>query len=521
LVTFSQAHDTLFLSSGGKVIVGGLNISIPVAAQTNNSYKILIGRPSATSDGIGAAGSDVFISAPTNLGTAGGTVNALKYITVGQRKYVAGSVYPFRWFNAGDFGSSNLVSADVAQVFQSAIYSLNYPPAGSDFFDAMDSCGSYGALCSDAGNVNFGNYTNSFSFVSPTDPLFDGNDATINQVAFGDGSLDICDVYVTYRRSLDPSTTFFRRFWNNGARVADTTPNVAAHVATKSVVAISGTIAPKVVSTVAPLVNFAAGDVVGSAGSVVQIPITANILGSYPLRTLMLNVTVVPLDGSPAITTAVSFTQTSTVIGSPYTTSSNGYGNYAAVWLNTTNAGLTGSVTIGTLNVTIPASAGTNAAYAVHFDHISASPNGLATFPQNTLTGVLATRTRTNSTSGDGIPDSWRLRWFGTLNNALAASNACPSGDGINNYKKFVAGVDPNAANNFPSVKTKSAVTPGYSASIHWPSVNGKKYAIERSATLFNGSWSVLNTNTGTGNDMTYDDATTNKVKFYRVRILP
>ena len=28
--------------------------------------------------------------------------------------------------------------------------------------------------------------------------LFDGNDTTINQIAFGDGNLDVCDVYVTY-----------------------------------------------------------------------------------------------------------------------------------------------------------------------------------------------------------------------------------------------------------------------------------------------------------------------------------
>ncbi len=54
---------------------------------------------------------------------------------MGQIKYIAGSVYPFRWFNAGDFGSNGIVNADVEQVFQSAIYFLNQPPPGSDFFD--------------------------------------------------------------------------------------------------------------------------------------------------------------------------------------------------------------------------------------------------------------------------------------------------------------------------------------------------------------------------------------------------
>ena len=30
------------------------------------------------------------------------------------------------------------------QVFQSAIYDLNYPPPVSDFYDSMDSCGALG-----------------------------------------------------------------------------------------------------------------------------------------------------------------------------------------------------------------------------------------------------------------------------------------------------------------------------------------------------------------------------------------
>ena len=56
---------------------------------------------------------------------------------------------------------------------------------------------------------------------------------------------------------------------------------------------------------------------------------------------------------------------------------------------------------------------------------------------------------------------------------------------------------------------------------IHWPTVLGKQYAIERSTTLFSGSWTAIATNTGTGGDMEFDDANTGKVKFYRVRILP
>lgn len=526
LITYSQAHDNTFNSSGGQVIVGGFNIVIPQTAQTNQTYRIQIGRPSATSDGIAAP---VYIGAPTNNGTGGGSINALKYITVGQRKYIVGSIVKFNWFNAGDFGSSNIVDADIQQVFQSAVYGLNYPPAGSDLFDAMDSSGNLGALDSDSADPNFGYYTNANPGIGSTvnaNPLFDGNDTTINQDVFGDGVLDVSDVYVTSRRAVFSNLTWYRRFWNNGQRVADTgAPNIsvggkAAVVATPKA---SGTLAAKGSgNSIPPLVNFSAGDAVGTAGQTVAVPITATIVGTYPLRVLMLNLTVTPLDGSPALTSQVSFSQIATVLGNPAKVLTlGGVGNYAAVWLNATNTGLSNSVVIGNLNVPIPSNASSNSAYAIHFDHASASPNGLASFPNHVLTGVLSTSSRTNSVYNDGIPDSWRLRWFGTTNNALSISNACPSGDGVANWSKYVAGVDPNSAGDFPQTKTASPAPSGYNAAIHWPTVNGKKYAIERSSSLFAGPWSILTTNTGTGNDMEYDDNNTNKVRFYRVRILP
>jgi hypothetical protein len=532
LISYSLAHDDLFPNTEhpNDVIVGGYSLQIPGDATNGQQYQIQIGRPSATDDGIGAPGSSVYISAPTNGALAGGLpLNALKIVTVGQRKYIAGSVYPFRWFNAGDFGSSNIVNADVEQVFQSAVYALNYPPFDessgsfatgfthvSDFYDAMDSCGyTY---------VDNGNGYLEKDSAADTTVLFNGDDTTINQIAFGDGKLDVCDVYITYRRALDPSLNWFGRFWTNGERVAEIVPNVTAQTLQNP--SVTAQLVPSIqplassISTAPPQVNFSAGDIQGSAGQTVQVPIYASIHGNYPLRVLMLNLTVTPLDGSPALAAVVQFTPNA-ALGAPYTTDSVGNGNYSAVWLNSSIAGLTGNSTVGTLTVTIPATASATAAYAVHFDHASASPNGLASFPEKTLTGLITLASRTNSSYGDGIPDSWRLRWFGTVNNYLSLSNACPTGDGINNWMKYVAGVDPNVANNFPATKSKSPVPGGYTAAIHWPTVEGKQYVILRSSNLFSDSWTAISTNTGTGADMEFDDNSSNAVKFYRVQILP
>ncbi|HEX9045831.1 MAG TPA: hypothetical protein VF988_02290, partial [Verrucomicrobiae bacterium] len=367
--------------------------------------------------------------------------------------------------------------------------------------------------------------TQAFAFYTQLNVLFGGNDTTINQVAFGDGQLDVCDVYVTFRRSLDPGLTWFRRFWSQGQRVADTNaPNAAAHVMTKAASIATQSLPAVMVSTnpiVVPQVNFAAGDIQGSAGQTVQVPINVTVLGDYPLRVLMLNLSVVPLNGAPDLTTAVQFNQTATVLGAPLTTASSCDDNFAAVWLNSTNTGLTGTTTIGTLSVTIPATAGASAAYAVRFDHASASPNGLASFIKQTLTGLLTLSSQTNSSFNDGIPDSWRLRWFGSLNNLLSASNACPSGDGVPNWKKYIAGVDPNVAGDFPSVNPRTPAPNGVNSAIHWPSVQGTHYVIERARNLFTGPWTVLSTNTGTGGDMEFDDTNTVSPKFYRVRITP
>ena len=548
LLTYSLAHDDFFpnTTEPEEVILGGYSFVVPGSATNGQTYQIQIGRPSATTDGVGAPGSSVYIADPTNGATAGGApINGLKFVTVGQRTYVAGSVYPFRWFNAGDFGGTNIVNADVEQVFQSAIYGLDTPPQGSDFFDAMDSCGgTYVDL--GHGYLEFNSY---ISGTNATAPLFNGDDATINQIAFGDGVLDVCDVYVTFRRSLDPSLVWFERYWNNGERVAQIVPNVSANVVGKSTsvrpkattsasvkatavasaraaasakatVAVSPrTASASTTSSTSPQVNFVAVDTPAAAGQTIHVPITADVFGSYPLRVLMLNLTVTPLDGSPDLTTPVEFTQTATALGTPLTTTSDGNDNFAAVWLNSTNSGITGADTIGYLTMTIPATANAMSAYAVHFDHASASPNGLAAFPRQTLTGLVTLSSRTNSYYNDGIPDSWRLRWFGTIYNLLSVSNACPSGDGVDNWEKYVAGVDPNVAHDFPSTTAKVPVPAGYTTAIHWPTVSGTQYVVLRSTSVFNGPWTAVSTNTGTGTEMEFDDTNTGQTLFYRVLI--
>ncbi len=58
---------------------------------------------------------------------------------------------------------------------------------------------------------------------------------------------------------------------------------------------------------------------------------------------------------------------------------------------------------------------------------------------------VLAGSTSAPSTVNDGIPDEWRLRYFGSVSDPKAAATADPDGDGADNYQEFLDGTDPTA----------------------------------------------------------------------------
>ena len=56
---------------------------------------------------------------------------------------------------------------------------------------------------------------------------------------------------------------------------------------------------------------------------------------------------------------------------------------------------------------------------------------------------------------------------------------------------------------------------------IRWPSVEGKRYEVERSVMLFGGSWIPVSTKDGTGLEMQFQDGDSigNTRYFYRVRV--
>ncbi len=484
LITYSIAHDNVFQSKAQKVVVGGYTFVVPTNAAAGSAYDIQIDRPSATSDGVGT---DIYIE-PVTDGTLTSTptnrINSIKRVIVGQRPYVVGDSAPFRWFNAGDFGEGLLLNNDVAQVFQSAIYFLNYPPEGSDFYDAMDS--SDGAR----------------------NGLFSGDDTSINQVQFGDGQLNVDDVYVTFRRSLDPSLTWYARYWEGGRLTAVATQNVSRGAADMPGERFAWSQADR------DGLNFIAGDPSATLhlddlqvqpGQTLQIPVRSRVIGSYPLRVLMLNLSVEPLQGSPALSQPIEFVPVS-ALGESTLNASRGAQNFAGAWLSNRMPGVAGDSVIGHLKIVIPPDAPASAAYRVHFDHASASPNGLALFPTQLQDGLLTLGDRSLSSVGDTIPDAWRLRYFGSTSSLLALADADADGDGVSNLHEFRAGTNPaDCRSRLRVAAARGNQFPARPFTLRWPSALNKTYTVEAAPSIGGKNWTVLETGLiGTGQDLEF-----------------
>src|SRR6185503_1322965 len=163
--------------------------------------------------------------------------------------------------------------------------------------------------------------------------------------------------------------------------------------------------ASKSVMTGTPSVIVSADDVVGSPGTTVQVPIRVRVTGGLPLRVAMFGVTLEALAGSPVLTQPVELIAT-TALGEPSMRRPIGTNDIAAAWLDNSVAGVSGDAVIATFVVTIPPGAGPSAAYRVHFDHFSGSPNGLGLFRQNVYDGLVTAASRSGSSLNDGIPDS-------------------------------------------------------------------------------------------------------------------
>lgn len=504
LIRYSLPHDHLFLSQNQKVVPGAYSFRLPANAQAGQTYQIAVIRPSANSDGVSE---DVFIETPNDTNIP---IRAVQTITVGERRYTVGDLAPFRWFNAGDFGDGNILNNDMEQIHQSVIYSNNVPPYKSDFYGALDSC------CVTTNGVDLGRS------YQPGN----GNDTVINQIGFGDDVLNVADLFVSFRRALDPSLVWYERYWSNGVLRANVIANTfRGQIPGFSAASLRNTATPdddsgtlSAFSTGEPSsVHFSVGPVQAVPGQVAEVPVYANVRGEHPIRTLLLNLKVSTVDGRAGITQNLEF-WAHPLLGGPTAGGQSTPGSFGGAWLDPNHPGLGGNVQIGTLYVSIPANASPSSAYLVQIERVSASPNGVAVFPSTTQDGVIIMQNRPGVGWNDGIPDSWRVQYFGRLNDLDSASDKDADRDGLNNRQEFEVGSNPT--NSDDHMQVRAAVQADRSMKLHFPTMAGRSYRLEVSSTLAPGSWTTVQTDIlGTGTEVELSSGSDAKAGFYRVRV--
>jgi hypothetical protein len=497
LISYSIPHDNVFLSGGGKVVPGSFSFVVPNKATLGATYTIKIGRPSATADGVSQ---DIFLQAPYEDDIS--PLKAIQKVTVGNRPYIVGDVAPFRWFNAGDFGDTNILNNDLIQIMEAVAYGWNLPPEGSDFEDAMDSC------CVDTNGND----------LSGTLVFRDGNDPTINQIAFGDGKLNVADIWLSFRRSLDPSLNWYARYWSNGVRQAVIVSNVFHGDSTLAALPKKGLSTRDVaISDTPPSLSLQLGGAETLPGGMVQLPLIADITGDLPIRALSFNAVITTLDGQVSLTEPVEFIP-SPDLGSP-TFHFESSERFSGVWLDTSRPGVSGDSQIGLIQIKVPTNATIASAYQVHLDRVSASPNGIFIFPQTTRDAYITMKNRAPVAWTDEITDDWRVQYFGSTLNAQSAPDADPDGDGLSNLAEFRAGTSPIDAAD--ALRLQVVISTAGGVKLRWSSVSGKRYVIETCGDLGSkAAWSSLaDPVDGTGQVLESARPLDAAHQFYRVRL--
>jgi len=462
------------LDMGGSGVVVMLHLQIPTNAAYGQSYSLNVVDPSGTS-----------ATQPNGF-----SLNTLaQTLTVSDPAYFVGDSSPATGYNAAQFGDGALNNADV----NNAIYAsmgIRVPPVDSDLYSDMDAY--------------------------PPDN--------------GDGQITFLDWQTILNRSLGLDTNNWIRFRTNGGALVHQqvswTPGgvpvpLSAAEAVSAVTKLSSSSAPPGLVWLREAAIGANTKTNVAPGSICSIPVYVNVLPGYSLSGLQFRAVVSAVGSAPA-PGAITFSSASGV-PAPIQLPGLASNDIVCAWaLGAFATALQNSNYLGVIAFQVPSAAQAGQSYALHFLGVDGSPNintlyQLESFPGSVWVNSAALQPASLTS------DEWKLAFFGSLTNALAADDADADGDGMANWQEYLAGTNPTNALSclqFSSPALNTAAPRG--VAMNWLTAPGKTYILESSAALRGSKWTAINTNLGDGNN--YQFLQTNcssQAGFYQLRLQP
>lgn len=459
----------------GFAAVAVLAVKIPSTAVAGHSFTVSILNPSGTSDGL----QDDVAIAPM----------ATRTITIANIPYVVGDSAPGRWYNAGQFGNGDLLNSDVNNVFLASL-GIRVPYTFTDAFNAMDAY--------------------------PDEALGGSPD--------GDGAITIADWALVSARSLRADGNNFERSWSTGGvRVNNTTT-----LPLSPDLGLPASLPGDVWSAD---VQISAGDVDrAKPGDIATVPVTVRINSGVTVQALGFRAAVISEGSAPDSAEFVAWNPVGLGAGimapqndyinevGPGETGSRSVGrNELPIgWLQ---ANLTGTALIGEVKFRVPATASAGDSYRIRFFLAGGvTDSGISLF--ESYSGRV--RVLEDNPEEVAVSDEWLKSFFGAVDRALIETDMDSDGDGIPNWKEFIAGTNPkDALSKLQFVASKLAMTEGVGDRLEWVTAPGKTYIIEGSDNIVNGPWTVIDTVTGDGKAQEIIADNLGELRFYRIRLAP
>ncbi len=449
-----------------------LALTIPGAANVGHEYQIRILEPSGTSDGQQAA---VSISPAQD-----------RTITVTNISYIVGDSSPGGWYNAGDFGNSDLDNSDVNNAFYASL-GLRVPYKFTDVFNAMDTFPE-----DEAGFVG------------------------------GDKQIRFLDWQILLLRSLRRETNNWTRSWTNGgvrlpaSKKLEHPPGSGLKAAQSLATSADASKWFRPALLEAGSLNNAAPD------STVDVPIYAGVKPGYTLAGLQFKATIEA--NGPALEKPVDFIKNPDLPVARSLTGLLPATQTAYAW----DAVLSGlnietRQLLGNIRLTIPAGAQTGQSYTIRFANADGAPaqNPDGSFTQydfETLPGHVWIGTIGQDLFGQ-LTDEWKANFFGSLTNPLAQALADPDNDGVPNGQEYLAGSNPTQL-RFHLQSGDWWDQLKQNLKLKWFALPGQLYSVESSTDISSGNWTEIARVLGNGDvKEIVDPNASGRVQFYRIRV--